>query len=745
MQKESILSLQNMVLEQLAKGGDLKANLDILALGYQGQYPDSKCSVLILNSEEKALYPISGPSLDKEYTKLIEGFKIGPNNGSCGTAAYMKKLVIVDDIANDSKCKDFKEIALKYGLAACWSLPIINFNDEVLGTFAIYYSYPRKPTEEELEEIESLAHIASIVLEAERNKKDLQQARADLEKRVEQRTEELSNAYELFKKESQDRKNAEQASSHLGRILDNSSNEIFVFDADTLQFKLINSGACKNLGYTFEEMSKMSAFDLKEGFSLEKFEELVKPLRQKEKEYIRFDTVHMRKDSSTYPVHVRLQLMHDEVPPVFVGILEDITEKQRSADLISRQNAILEMLATRGELKKTLDAIINLVEKHLSDLTCSILSLDRENNSMHYLSAPNIAKGYVDELDGFQIGPEVGSCGTAAYCNKPVIVEDINTDPLWENYKHIGLKYDVRGCWSFPIQDNLGDVLGTFAIFSKTPRLPDEKELDLIQTMAHMAGMGMEHKNNEDAMRQAKERAEKASQAKSEFLARMSHELRTPMNSILGFGQLLQLNKKEPLTIKQSDNLGRILSAGNHLLSLINEVLDLSAIESDQIELSFDDVSVSDSLEYAENLLEPKVKEQNIRVINNIASEGNSFVYADKMRFRQVLLNLLSNAIKYNKEGGSVIIEREKNTPGKVRLRITDTGLGISLDKQKDLFTPFDRLGAESKAIEGTGIGLTISKRLIKKMGGDIELESSTAQGSCFVLELPTGKNKKSA
>jgi signal transduction histidine kinase len=252
----------------------------------------------------------------------------------------------------------------------------------------------------------------------------------------------------------------------------------------------------------------------------------------------------------------------------------------------------------------------------------------------------------------------------------------------------------------------------------------------------------MEHKRNEDAMRQAKEKAEKASQAKTEFLARMSHELRTPMNSILGFGQLLQLNEREPLTVKQSDNMERILSAGNHLLNLINEVLDLSAIESDQLDLSFDDVSISSSLEYAENLLEPKAKEQNIRITNKISPEQDSFVYADKMRFRQVLLNLLSNAIKYNKEGGSVIIEVEKNTPGKVRLRITDTGLGIPQDKQEDLFTPFDRLGAESKAIEGTGIGLTISKHLIKKMGGDIELESSTVQGSCFIVELPEGKNK---
>ena len=170
----------------------------------------------------------------------------------------------------------------------------------------------------------------------------------------------------------------------------------------------------------------------------------------------------------------------------------------------------------------------------------------------------------------------------------------------------------------------------------------------------------------------------------------------------------------------------------------------MSAIESDQLELSFEDVSVSNSLEYAENLLESKAKEQNIRIKNKVSPEQDSFVYADKMRFTQVLLNLLSNAIKYNKEGGSVTIEIEKNTPGKLRLRISNTGLGISLDKQKDLFTRFDRLGAESKAIEGTGIGLTISKRLIKKMGGDIELESSTVQGSCFVLELPVGKNQKS-
>lgn len=711
MLNESIVSIQNMVLEQLAKGSNLKTIFDVLALGYQEQYPESKCSVLLLNPEQNTLHPVSGPSLNEEYIKLIEGFKIGPNQGSCGTAAYTKELVIVDDIANDPKWKDLREITSKHGLAACWSLPIINFNDEVLGTFAIYYSYRRKPTEEELREIESLVYIASIVLESEKNRNELKQARA------------------------------EQAFNHLGRILDSSSNEIFIFDAETLKFKLVNSGACNNLGYTFEEISKMAAFDLKEGFSLEKFEELVEPLRKKEKDYIRFETTHMRKDSSTYPVDVRLQLMHDEVPPVFVGILEDITEKERSADLISRQNAILEMLATRVDLQKILDAIVNMIENNLPHLTCSILTLDQENNCMHYVSHPSIAQGYVDELDGFKVGPEVGSCGTSAYFNKPVIVEDIENHPLWKDYKHIGLKYGVRACWSFPIQDNLGEVLGAFAIFSKTPRLPEEKELNLFQSMAHMAGMGIEHKHNEDAMRQAKEKAEKASQAKSEFLSRMSHELRTPMNSILGFSQLLKMNEEEPLTKNQENNLDRILSAGSYLLSLINDVLDLSTIESKQLDLSLNDISVSDSIEYVEIILEQEAKAQNIKILNKVSLKQDSFVYADSMRFKQVLLNLLSNAIKYNKKGGSVIIETENSTPGKVGLKISDTGPGIPPNKQDNLFTPFDRLGAEDGAIKGTGIGLTISKHLINKMGGSLELATSTAEGSCFVVQLPEGKH----
>lgn len=234
-------------------------------------------------------------------------------------------------------------------------------------------------------------------------------------------------------------------------------------------------------------------------------------------------------------------------------------------------------------------------------------------------------------------------------------------------------------------------------------------------------------------LKKAKELSEQASQAKTEFLSRMSHELRTPLNAILGFSQLLETDDR--LDEEQKDFVNEINHAGTHLLNLINEVLDLARIESGKLKINLQSFKVKPVTDECVHLMLGLADNQNIHVANQVSDE--IAFYGDPVRFKQVLINLLSNAIKYNTPGGEVIITTFEKDAQFNGVSIKDTGEGIPKSKIKDLFEPFNRLNAEEKNIEGTGIGLAISKRFTEMMNGKIEVESTQGTGSTFTVLLP--------
>lgn len=252
-----------------------------------------------------------------------------------------------------------------------------------------------------------------------------------------------------------------------------------------------------------------------------------------------------------------------------------------------------------------------------------------------------------------------------------------------------------------------------------------------------------ERKKAEEQILKAREESEKANAAKSEFLSRMSHELRTPMNAILGFAQLLEMGQLNP---SQRKGVDHILKGGKHLLGLINEVLDITRIESGRLSLSSEPVRLFDVLSEMMDTILPFAESKQVKVSLIDSPDNYSFVKTDKQRLKQVLLNLINNAVKYNRTGGSVTIATKiilnDGKPTLTRISVTDTGYGIHADNIPKLFNPFERIGAEQTETEGSGLGLAVVKKLIAAMNGRVGVESEFGSGSTFWIELPYSESQ---
>jgi PAS domain S-box-containing protein len=382
----------------------------------------------------------------------------------------------------------------------------------------------------------------------------------------------------------------------------------------------------------------------------------------------------------------------------------DGTMFQVARDITGRKKAEIALQQTNRQLQSALQAI-QLIMDNSQDVICS---LDKQGRFLTTNAACR-------DLWGYEPSELIGRCYL-------VLVHP--EDRAWSKEAEEGAR--ARGKRSDFVNRCLRkDASMVNVLWSASWSATDE----ILVCVAHDV---TEQQRVEKALREAKEEADRANRAKSEFLSRMSHELRTPLNAILGFGQLLERQNPRP---NQMEHVGHILTGGRHLLKLINEVLDISRIEADRIHLSVESVSLSVALQEATDLIRPLAIEHSVNLFTLPEDETASFVRADHQRLKQVLLNILNNAVKYTPAGGSVTIECEADEEN-IRLAIRDTGIGIAADKIERVFTPFDRLGAEQSGVEGLGLGLALSRRLMQAMGGRIGVESVIGEGSLFWIEL---------
>jgi len=425
------------------------------------------------------------------------------------------------------------------------------------------------------------------------------------------------------------------------------------------------------------------------------------------------------------------------------GTITDIEDRKRAEMLLTGEKRLLEMIARGDSTALILDAFCRLFEELSSGALCSILLLEPNTNRLRHGAAPSLPTNYTEAIDGLVIGPSVGSCGTAAYRAEPVIVSDIDTDPLWADYRDLALAHGLRACWSRPILSSDRRVLGTFATYYREPRSPTQREHNIIEQITHLASIAVERKQAEDAKErlEALLRQSQKMEAMGTLAGGIAHDFNNILGAILGYGELAQKDVAEGSVARR--HLDQVMHAGGRAKALVERILTFSRSGlGERVPVHVQSV-IEETLDMLAASL-PAV----VRLAKELEA-GDAAVVGDATQLHQVVMNLCTNASQAMEHGGVLEVSLDRAevaqnsrlshgnlAPGTyVRLCVSDTGSGIPPHVLDRMFDPFF---TTKEAGEGTGLGLSLVHSIVTDLGGAIDVRTTVGRGTTFTIWLPT-------
>jgi len=420
---------------------------------------------------------------------------------------------------------------------------------------------------------------------------------------------------------------------------------------------------------------------------------------------------------------------------LFTELEARTSELTRSVEQLTALGHVSRAVTSTLDVETVLETVVSRARQLAGADGCLIYEYDEGSQQFHSRATDNLDAAYAEALRGAPIRKGEGVSGRAAEMREPVQVTDMTQPSAYQSsVRDITIQAGFRAVLSVPLLRE-DEIIGSLILIRKTPGEFSAEIVELLSTFATQSALAIQNARLFREIADKSRQLEAASQHKSEFLANMSHELRTPLNAIIGFSEVLSERMFGELNEKQDEYLKDIYASGQHLLSLINDILDLSKIEAGRMELELADFSLPAAIDNALTLVRERASRHGIRVGQTV-DDRVGLIRGDERKVKQVLLNLLSNALKFTPEGGRIDV-RATMTDGMAEISVTDTGVGIAPEDQEAIFEEFRQVGTADKKVEGTGLGLALSRKFIQLHGGRIWVQSQPGKGSTFSFTLP--------